>query len=182
MKVVCAFIAHISNVPKWAFRSLNAGDDATVFVAKQYLDSYVKGINMCYTNKNEAIVHGLGLIAKFVDVHEYKVNMLSKTGVSVDGLYTYTHRQFERTIMGSNFTDKIRSGFTVEEHRFAITSGHSSWGANLPLIADYIEERKKLVHVYNTKRLDHYSSVHMKNATLTQEVAEKLSVYLTGRQ
>jgi hypothetical protein len=92
MKVVCAFIAFISGVPKNRYRALTAGDDVETFVADQYLHQFIEGIKAVYTDVNEKKIHGLGLIAKFIDVHKYKVNMLSKTGVSNEGLWTYAHR------------------------------------------------------------------------------------------
>jgi hypothetical protein len=41
MKVVCAFIAFISGVPKNRYRALTAGDDVETFVADQYLHQFI---------------------------------------------------------------------------------------------------------------------------------------------
>lgn len=109
------------------------------------------------------------------------IDMLSKTGIIENGV-AIAHRQFLKSILSGNVTDKIREGFSVEEHRYAITMNLKAWGTYVPIVKEYIEYRENnLIHskpcVTKMEKLIKPYVSHA-NSSLTADKTVILSRYL----
>jgi hypothetical protein len=122
-----------------AFRQ--AGDDQLQCVSWDKRKVYERAGRLIYVQK-EAF-GGIGYLVKTQNWGGSILSFLSKTGGAAADQVT-AHRQWHRTLIGGNYTRKLKKAFRAPHHRWAINSQLASWIGDLPIFSGYLAERMKM--------------------------------------
>lgn len=118
-----------------------AGDDQLQIITQKFKTAYDHASRQVYLK--EESMGGIGYLVKVQNWGGNIFSFLSKTGgAAADRVVA--HRMWHRTIIGGNYTHKLKRNFTSAHHRWAINSQLASWIGDLPIFGSYLEARKAL--------------------------------------
>jgi len=174
-----------ASIKKVNYRHFVAGDDVLIFLNIDYISAFEKS---CYTYMTQYNgIFGIGYKLKKIEKRGNGIDFLSKTGVCLDTSEPVLHRYLDRTVIGANYTHKLKKGFGPPEHAWAVTSSILSWCNGLSPIMEYVDYRRQQVaHSVPKKRSDifwndpesYYKLVSHANDHATEEYFSKGKPYL----
>jgi hypothetical protein len=147
---VYSYVNFIAKRARITIAPLIAGDDVICFVSKKDIPAFKKSFDRVYIDGNkfkntDEVQHGLGQLSKdFTIRYDNTIDFLSKYGV-IHNEQVVINRKIDRSLLSGNHSNKISRIFTVDLHRWSITTGLESWGFSWPVIKKLIEERKKIL-------------------------------------
>lgn len=118
-----------------------SGDDQLQCCTRSMRKRYDAASRQVYLSQEG--VGGIGYLVKVQNWGGNVFSFLSKTGgAAADRVVA--HRMWHRTVIGGNYTRKLKKQFRDVHHRWAINSQLASWIGDLPVFGGYLKARMEM--------------------------------------